>query len=39
LKLGFLQYCCYGTEVKEEEAKVKDTPVVYEFLDVFLEDL
>jgi len=31
-------YWCYTLEVKEEEIKVEDLPVVCEFPDVFLEE-
>jgi len=32
-------YLCYATEVKGEEMKIEDIPVVREFPDVFLEKL
>ena len=32
-------YWFYALEIREEEVKVEDIPVVYEFPNVFLEDL
>ena len=39
LRQGCMSYLYYGTEVKDEQMRIQDIPVVYEFPDVFLEEL
>jgi len=39
LRQGCIGYLCYGTEIKEEEIKIEDIPVIFEFPDVFPEEL
>ena len=38
LRQGCVGYLCYAMEVKEEEMKIEDIPVVREFSDVFPEE-
>jgi len=39
LRKGCVGYWCYALEVKEEEVRVENIPVVCEFPDVFPEEL
>jgi len=39
LRQGCIEYLSYDTEVKEEEMKIEDIPVVCEFHNVFPEEL
>ena len=39
LRQGCIGYLCYAVEVKEEEMKIEDIPVVREFSNVFPEEL
>jgi len=39
LRKGWVGYLCYALEVREEEVRVEDIPIVCEFLDVFPEEL
>ena len=39
LRKGCVGYWCYALEVKEEEVRVENIPVVCEFPNVFLEAL
>jgi len=39
LRKGCVGYWCYALEVKEDEVRVEDIPIVCEFPDVFPEEL
>ena len=39
LRKGCVGYCCYALEVKDDDVRVGDIPIVCEFPDVFPEEL